>query len=90
MNHAHGFFDDDELFRCVQERVRHSLSDKDHLKQNEPLSEVLERAVQEHGLEVFKMEEGSGLQEACKKGYLHELRMNPLSNNFFCGPSLRK
>jgi hypothetical protein len=74
LNHASKLFDDDmALFACVEARVRRSLPTISVLRdiRNEDLVNTLKRAVQQHGVEVFKLEDDPGLQRAYKQGYLH-------------------
>ncbi|KAF8540070.1 hypothetical protein BDD12DRAFT_835165 [Trichophaea hybrida] len=74
LNHASKLFDDDmALFACVEARVCRSLPTRSVLrdKRNEDLANTLKRAVQQHGVEAFRLEDDPGLQRAYKQGYLH-------------------
>jgi len=74
LNHASKLFDDDmALFACVEAHVCRSLPTRSVLrdKRNEHLVNTLKRAVQQHDVEAFGLEDDPGLQRAYKQGYLH-------------------
>jgi hypothetical protein len=90
MNHALGFFDDDDkLFWCLENsaNTRRALPSRKILMEKEHLSEILELAVKENGIEALNLEFHPGLSHAYKNGFLHAVLQDDNGLTLYSFPS---
>ena len=82
LNHASKLFDNDmALFACVEAHVCRSLPTRSVLrdKRNEDLVNTLKRAVQQHDVEAFGLEDDPGLQEHTNRDTSTQYMFRPTS-----------